>query len=756
MNGSIPSGRLSRLRFQLLLGARRFEFTSKVGSFGSDTKTDAIERIYVINLDRQPQRWRLIGNELSRLKDRSGKPLAAMARRFSAVDAQYLEGEPDGKVVQPHYSLADQLFVQPDPLLAADLEGATRRIEMTPQEIAVALSHVEIWKLVAEAGQPYALVLEDDIYFCRGFGKAVDAVWADLIAHPGPAAFDLLYLSYTEAGTRAITKRVSKHFFQPIRGLWQLSGYVLSQRGARRLLDSLPVRGPVDLWLNHQFKNLEVLAVAAPLIKQRPDCTSSNSYSILPVLSQVGVIRRERPSLAKPQPLPGPIFAFGRQGTGLTALAMALSMVGYRCCSDLAELPMAEHVNLLRKHRARVFDAYVNVGSLKPCDYQALAKRYPNARFIVTTDNGGSSVESPSAPTAVTDLFQSEVDSLIGIPVDDRQAWPRLLVLPARHHDKWELLRTFLGCEYPSHRYPRCQDRDQRKLAGAPKSEFVERGRRVRRLRYDRSPWIVARNDWHGLSVAGNGYADVADANRNATIEQFETVDTASWLLRDDTFPSNLAIFRPRNFSVAADRAALLTLRAERSAVRDFTSAAIASRRRNLYGRFAAELRPSSVSGLITGMFLHRNSPRQEIDIELLGKNPSKMLVNVYYNPGEEGAKFEYGYRGTPALIDLGFDASQAFHRYEIEWTSSAIRWRVDDEVVYERVDWDPTPIPHLPMQFNINLWHSRSRELAGKLDRAMLPAHSAIRRIELPPISSQLAGRPAGDVKAAADYGQA
>lgn len=55
----------------------------------------------------------------------------------------------------------------------------------------------------------------------------------------------------------------------------------------------------------------------------------------------------------------------------------------------------------------------------------------------------------------------------------------------------------------------------------------------------------------------------------------------------------------------------------------------------------------------------------------------------------------------------------------------------VDDRVVYERVIWDPTPIPHLPMEFNINLWYSRSKELAGSLTDEDLPAESIVRRIE-------------------------
>jgi Glycosyl hydrolases family 16 len=83
-----------------------------------------------------------------------------------------------------------------------------------------------------------------------------------------------------------------------------------------------------------------------------------------------------------------------------------------------------------------------------------------------------------------------------------------------------------------------------------------------------------------------------------------------------------------------------------------------------------------NAAGLITGMFLHRNSPRQEIDIEFIGKDTRKMLVNVFYNPGVEGSRMEYGYRDAPTLIDLGFDASEDFHEYEIEWREGSIRWR--------------------------------------------------------------------------------
>ena len=92
----------------------------------------------------------------------------------------------------------------------------------------------------------------------------------------------------------------------------------------------------------------------------------------------------------------------------------------------------------------------------------------------------------------------------------------------------------------------------------------------------------------------------------------------------------------------------------------------------------------------------------------------------------------EYGYRGTPVLIDLGFDASKEFHKYEIEWSETLIRWRVDGIVVYKRTLWEPTPIPNLPMEFNVNLWTSRSRELAGNLDMEKIPGQTEIKQIRI------------------------
>jgi beta-glucanase (GH16 family) len=151
-----------------------------------------------------------------------------------------------------------------------------------------------------------------------------------------------------------------------------------------------------------------------------------------------------------------------------------------------------------------------------------------------------------------------------------------------------------------------------------------------------------------------------------------------------------------------------------------------------LFGKFEAIIQASNVPGVIAGFFLHRNSPRQEIDIEIAGNRPDLLLVNVFYNPGGEGANFDYGYRGAPSYIQLGFDASKASHRFAIEWSPCEIRWLVDNHLVHRRAIWDPTPIPHLPMTLHVNSWLSRSTKLAGRINNRRLPATTIVESISL------------------------
>jgi hypothetical protein len=518
----------------------------------------------------------------------------------------------------------------------------------------------------------------------------------------------MLYLSYTEVDGGAPKTLLSPSVFRAVRGLWCLSGYVLSRDGARKLLERLPCRGPIDLWVNHQFSTLDVRATRQSLIGQRLDRESSNSYSILPTLGRMGVLDSEGESLFQVRPRQRPVFAFGRAGSGLSSLAMALSMLGYRCCSDLQDLPEHERSQLLAGGADRVFDAYVNIGSLEG-SAAALRERHPGARFIIAAresalDGGGTRL--PQGLTSGDVAF-----------------------LPADAPDKWKVICEHLECAPPICSFPEIADLGQWPLQDPAELPNPTRAA-LREPRRDPSPWVVeGYPGWKGIRACPDNGTTSSKA-RLSFRDRLEVLDLDRWLPRDDTFPGNLGIFCPANVDCRAGVGAVLSVRSEPLGVRNYSAAALSSRNRFRFGRFEATVQASKVPGVITGFFLHRDSPRQEIDVEIVGKRPDRLLVNVFYNPGDEGATFDYGYRGSPSIIALGFDASESPHRFAIEWNPGSIRWLVDDQLIHERVNWNPTPIPRLPMTLHVNTWPSRSRELAGRLADRRLPTSAVVSSI--------------------------
>lgn len=708
MNLARPSLAAVRLVFRLGYGLRRFlprQTSTTFGPSGSSRRT--IDRIYVINLDRASDRWSRIKGELRRTQDRFGNDLLDLTERHAALDARsFLQDLPEDEDVNPFYTLEDQLFVEPQPLTLPTRFELEAPIRMSRAEIAVARSHIEIWRRIAVGTEAYALILEDDVWFHPSFGRYIDEAWKELTNRSGNDDIDILYVSYVEATRGAPKHLLSRHLFVPERGLWHLSGYVLSRQGARNLLDLLPCQGPIDLWINHQFSKLNVFATRRAIVRQRRDTFSSNSYSILPALSTIGAIDSEGAALFHARPTQLPVFAFGPANSGQSSLAMALSMLGYRCCSDLEELPLYELKRLRDGSADRVFGAYVNVGCLESM-VEELRRRYPQAKFILTA------TRDDPVPQIVQDLLA-------------RLEGADVIVLDTADNHAWRILCEHLRCVPPLCPFPTLEDLGQRAV--------IQPSGQPHRLKYathewDRSPWIVepSHGAWTGIRTLSR---PPKDGNWGDAGDGVQDLDLSHWAERSDTFASNLALFRASNVEPNGPNGAKLHVRREDLGVRQYSAGALTSHADFLFGRFEATLRASDVPGVVTGFFLHRNSPHQEIDIEILGRMPHRLLVNVFYNPGGEGDKFDYGYKGCPSYVDLGFDASKEMHRYAIEWTPCEIQWFVDGLLVHRRDLWDPTPIPHLPMKLHFNAWPSRASRLAGRLSKRTLPTMAEVQTV--------------------------
>jgi GR25 family glycosyltransferase involved in LPS biosynthesis len=656
-----------------------------------------IQKILVINLDRQAVRMRQTTRELRRFMSSDGQTLDRLVYRLAAVDARDGRAVAATSDVDPNYVTGNQLYVQPDPRLRACF-GTEHPVRMTRQEVAVARSHIEAWKLVANGSEQYVLILEDDVWLRPDAAEAINRGWETARRRSWTSAGPhLMYLSYFDAGA---VKRCEHDdaVFRPTRGLWHLSGYVLSRDGALRLLRALPVVGPVDMWMNYRFEELDAYALSRPAILQRRDRVSDNCYSILPYLARAGVVDAD--AVGPPTRLDaGPIFAWSAQRPD-EGLAMALSILGFRVRvfdGDEVAIGADELLGV-----CRTFDAIVDA----PLSTEALSTAVAlGGKFVLDADATLRFDAGRLPADRTTALQPAHLSDAPWLPLCNLlRILPPPAAYPVGVPRSWRLFRD---------------DRPRVDFGGSP-SELAPT--------MDDSPWALLPSDgWPSQPATSAAGGDCGRQILSAPM----TVPSDALGLSVETFPGNRSPFVPAAVTFG-DVGTCLVLSASAASGNEYQSGAFASKGEFLHGRFEVELMAARGGGVVTGFFLHRGSPRQEIDIELLGGDPRTMLVNVYFNAGDAGTVADFGYRGSPIRIDLGFDCTEQFHHYVIEWTPQRIAWAVDGLIVHSRASWDPTPIPHLPMRVHGNVWAPRSETFAGRLDESSLPSTATFRNLQI------------------------
>jgi endo-1,3-1,4-beta-glycanase ExoK len=117
------------------------------------------------------------------------------------------------------------------------------------------------------------------------------------------------------------------------------------------------------------------------------------------------------------------------------------------------------------------------------------------------------------------------------------------------------------------------------------------------------------------------------------------------------------------------------------------------------YGLFEARFKAAKASGVMSGSFFvytgpSDNQPWDEVDVEILGKDTTKMQTNYYTN----------GKGGHETMINLGFDASEAFHTYAFEWTAVSIKWYVDG-ILVQTENGSRGALPTHHAKIMMNLW---------------------------------------------------
>ncbi len=680
----------------------RFTFRNeKLNVFEKNSET-LISKVYLINLDRQKDRLNRFNKEIRRLKLHNGISLGNFYERFSAIDGKNLDLNISDEFVAKKYPLTAQYYVDPDPRLLDIIKNKNIDVELFPEEIAVAISHINIWQKIVEEKISYTLILEDDVFFEKYFSEKLNDLWDELVNREKDGyKFDILYLSYQEVNHGPINMIYSNNLKKLHRGYWWLSGYILSYPAAKFLLDNLPVIGPIDLWLNNFFNVLDVYAVNNPIISQRKDLNSDNRYSILPILSQVGIQSDKTHLLLEEKKGKYPVFCIGYNDYDSEIFEIILSICGYRCCNDKVGSLSKVYEKYILNNTPLLFDAYINLESFDN-NVNILSKLYGNAMFIIS----------------------SNYKYKYSLSKD------RYIIFDINSATSWKDICHFLKCKVPSVKFPLNQKINKLKFEPNKNIYNITSNKKV--LRHDVNPWIIpyerlAEYGIHTMQEIPLLSKDI----KNIILEFFDSFDEDIWNPLTNTFPTNITYFKKENINIVQNKC-LLNLKKERYKFKDYTAASFSSKHCFLFGRFEINMKVSKAEGIVSAFFLHRNDPWQEIDIEILGNDTSKLLTNVYFNPGINGTGLNYGNRGTPILIDLGFDASEDYHSYAIEWEPYEIRWYVDNKLIHKRILWEPTPIPNQPMKLFCSIWSSESNDLAGILNENNLPQVNEIKSISI------------------------
>lgn len=113
------------------------------------------------------------------------------------------------------------------------------------------------------------------------------------------------------------------------------------------------------------------------------------------------------------------------------------------------------------------------------------------------------------------------------------------------------------------------------------------------------------------------------------------------------------------------------------------------------YGRYEVSMKAIKNDGVVSSFFTYTgpsdNNPWDEIDVEILGKDTTKVQFNYFTNGA---GNHEY-------MHDLGFDASEDFHTYAFEWHKDKIVWLVDGAEVHSVTE----NIPVTESKIMMNAW---------------------------------------------------
>ncbi len=230
------------------------------------------------------------------------------------------------------------------------------------------------------------------------------------------------------------------------------------------------------------------------------------------------------------------------------------------------------------------------------------------------------------------------------------------------------------------------------------------------------------------LSMAGifGAHAEgAAKAKTKSFVENFDKLERKRWLVSDGWSNGDHQNCTWSKDQVSVENGVIkLGFARQQLKDRDYVCGEIQTHRRFGYGVYEARFKAAAGSGLNTGFFSYigpvHKQPHDEIDFEVLGKDPSKVQLNQYVDGKSVGGE---------KLVDVAGDADQGFNDYAFVWEKNRIRWYLNGELVHEETD--PAKLPSHNSKIYLSLWGSDTlKSWMGPFNGVEAPVTAEIDRV--------------------------
>jgi hypothetical protein len=236
-----------------------------------------IDKAYVLYLPHREDKKKLLTKRLQHTKTKESNLLELV----TWWEGYFNKTEWDPKIHNPNYSLRYVWDIEPTGEVIYNLGGTVilddlNKIGITASlsESNIALGHASILQDIVDNNIQHALILEDDALFSPGFSWLMERMFKQL-----PDDWDIFYVSYQPCIYGFKSEQYTEDIVKIKSGVWWLSGVFISQRAAKKLVDNFPIIGPIDVWINYHFDDLNVYGTMFNCINQDHKSISDNTNS---------------------------------------------------------------------------------------------------------------------------------------------------------------------------------------------------------------------------------------------------------------------------------------------------------------------------------------------------------------------------------------------------------------------------------------------------------------------------------------------